>query len=187
MLTLSDIKAGKVILIGDQPYLVIKTDHLKVAMRGAVLKVKAKNLLTGNILDDSFHGAEKIAEADILTKKVNFLYRDEKNAYFMDNESYEQFELPLENIGGKEIYLKDGTDVKMMYFNDRAINLELPIKMDFKVIQAPPAVKGNTAGNITKPVEIETGAKVDVPIFINEGDIIKINTDSGEYVERVNQ
>jgi len=105
----------------------------------------------------------------------------------MDNETFEQFELPLENLGGKEIYLKDSTDVKMMYFNDKAINLELPIKMDFKVIQAPPAVKGNTAGNITKPVEIETGAKIDVPIFINEGDIIKINTDSGEYVERVTQ
>jgi elongation factor P len=187
MLTLSDIKVGKVILINSQPYLVIKTEHLKVAMRGAVLKVKAKNLLTGNILDDSFHGAEKIEEADISTKKVNFLYRDEVNAYFMDNETYEQFELPVENIGGKEIYLKDGTDVKMMYFNDKAINLELPIKMDFKVTQAPPAVKGNTAGNITKPVEIETGAKIDAPIFINEGDVIKINTETGLYVERVNQ
>jgi elongation factor P len=105
----------------------------------------------------------------------------------MDNETFEQFELPLENLAGKEIYLKDGTDVKMMYFNGKAINLELPIKMDFKVIQAPPAVKGNTAGNITKPVELETGAKIDVPIFINEGDIIKINTESGTYVERVNQ
>ncbi|MDD5528386.1 MAG: elongation factor P [Patescibacteria group bacterium] len=187
MLTLSDIKPGKIILNNGQPYLVIKTDHLKVAMRGAVLKVKAKNLLTGNILDDSFHGAEKIEEADISTKKVNYLYRDEKNAYFMDNETFEQFELPLENLGGKEIYLKDGTDVKMMYFNDKAINLELPIKMDFKVISAPPAIRGNTAGNITKPVELETGAKIDVPIFINEGDVIKINTDSGLYVERVNQ
>jgi elongation factor P len=155
-------------------------------MRGAVLKVKAKNLITGNILDDSFHGAEKIEEANVSSKKVNFLYKDDKKAYFMDNETFEQFELPLENLAGKETYLKDGTDVKMMYFDERAINLELPIKMDFKVISAPPAIRGNTAGNITKPVEIETGAKVNVPIFINEGDVVKINTDSGDYVERVN-
>jgi elongation factor P len=186
MLTISDIKAGKVIKIGGQPYLVIKTDHLKVAMRGAVLKVKAKNLITGNILDDSFHGAEKIEEADVASKKVNFLYKDDVNAYFMDNETYEQFELPLDNMGGKEIYLKDGTDVKMSYFEDKPINLELPIKMDFKVVSAPPAIKGNSVGNITKQAEIETGAKIAVPIFINEGDVVKINTDTGEYVERVN-
>lgn len=187
MLSMSDIKVGKIILNNGQPYLVIKTDHLKVAMRGAVLKVKAKNLLTGNILDESIHGAEKIEEANVTSKKVNFLYKDEGNAYFMDNETFEQFELPVENLAGKEIFLKDSTDVKMMYFDEKAINLELPIKMDFKVISAPPAVRGNTAGNITKPVEIETGAKVDVPIFINEGDVIKINTDSGLYVERVNK
>ena len=184
---MSDIKVGKIILNNGQPYLVIKTDHLKVAMRGAVLKVKAKNLITGNILDDSIHGAERMEEADITTKKVNYQYRDDHNAYFMDNETFETFELPLENIGGKEIYLKDGTDVKMMYFNDKPINLEWPIKMDFKVVQAPPAIKGNTAGNITKPVELETGAKIDVPIFINEGDVIKINTETGLYVERVAQ
>jgi elongation factor P len=186
MLTLSDIKIGKIILNNGQPYLVIKTDHLKVAMRGAVLKVKAKNLITGNILDDSFHGAEKIEEANVTSKKVNFLYKDDKNAFFMDNETFEQFELPIENMGGKEIYLKDGTDVKMMYFDDKAINLELPIKMDFKVVSAPPAIKGNSVGNITKPVDLETGAKINVPIFINEGDTIKINTETGEYVERVN-
>jgi elongation factor P len=186
MLTISDIKSGKIIKINGQPYLVIKTDHLKVAMRGAVLKVKAKNLITGNILDDSFHGAEKIEEANVSSKKVNFLYKDETNAYFMDNESFEQFELPIENLAGKDAYLKDGTDVKMVYFEDRPINLELPIKMDFKVVSAPPAVKGNSVGNITKQVEIETGGKVAVPIFINQGDVIKINTDTGEYVERVN-
>jgi len=186
MLTISDIKAGKIIKINSQPYLVIKTDHLKVAMRGAVLKVKAKNLITGNILDDSFHGAEKIEEADVSSKKVNFLYKDETNAYFMNNDTFEQFELPLENMGGKDLFLKDGTDVKMVYFEDRPINLELPIKMDFKVVSAPPAVKGNSVGNITKQVEIETGAKVAVPIFVDQGDVIKINTDTGEYVERVN-
>jgi len=186
MLTLSDIKIGKIILINGQPYLVVKTEHLKVAMRGAVLKVKAKNLITGNILDDSFHGAEKIEEADVSSKKVNFLYKDDTNAYFMDNETFEQFELPLENIGNKKDFLKDGTDVKMSYFNDRPIDLELPIKMDFKVVSAPPSIRGNSAGAVTKQVEIETGAKVNVPVFINQGDVIKINTDTGDYVERVN-
>lgn len=102
----------------------------------------------------------------------------------MDNENFEQFNLSLESIGEKENYLKEGTDVNVLYFNEKPVSIDLPIKMEFKVVSAPPGVRGNSTGNVTKQVELETGALINVPLFINEGDIIRINTDSGEYTER---
>lgn len=184
MLNLNEIKPGKVIAINNEPYLVIKTDHHQMGRGGAVLKTKSKNLITGNVLDKTFQGNDKVEEAGTSTKKVNFMYKDEDNAYFMDNETYEQFELALENVGEKSKFLKDGTDVNILYFNDKPISLELPVKMDFKVTSAPPGVKGNSAGNVTKQIEIETGTQLNAPMFIKEGDMIKVNTETGEYVER---
>lgn len=184
MLSLNEIKLGKVIVVNNEPYLVVKTDHHKMGRGGAVLKTKSRNLITGNMLDKTFQGNDKIAEAETSRNKVNFMYKDEINAYFMNNKSYEQFELALEEVGEKAKFLKDGTDVDILYFNDRPISIELPVKMDFEVTSAPPGVKGNSAGNVTKQVEIETGAILNAPMFINQGDKIKVNTDTGEYVER---
>ena len=184
MLTLSEIKTGKVIKVGDEPYVVAKTDHHKMGRGGAVLKTKLRNLITGNILEKTFQGNEKAEEAETETKKTNFMYKDEDQAYFMDNETYEQFSLPLEQIGEKQRFLKEGTDVDTLYFSDKPVAIDLPIKMDLKVVSAPPGVKGNSAGNVTKQVELETGVKINAPMFVNEGDVIKVNTDTGEYVAR---
>jgi len=104
----------------------------------------------------------------------------------MDNTSYEQFNLPIEEIGEASLFLKDGTDVDVLYFESKPVSISLPVKMDLKVVSAPPGVKGNSAGNVSKQVELETGAKINVPMFINEGDMIRINTETGEYVERAN-
>ncbi len=184
MLSLNEIKPGKLILMNEEPYLVMKADHHKMGRGGAVLKTKSRNLATGNVLEKTFQGADKVQEAQTESKKVNFLYKDEDNAYFMDNDTYEQFELSINDLGGQEKFLKDGTDVDMLYFDDKPISLELPIKMTFKVTSAPPGVKGNSAGNVTKQVEIETGATITAPMFVNEGDEIRVNTETGEYVER---
>ena len=184
MLTLSEIKIGKVIRIGDEPYVVVKTDHHKMGRGGAVLKTKLRNLITDSVLEKTFQGNEKAEEAETETKKTNFMYKDEGQAYFMDNQTYEQFSFSLEQIGEKQRFLKEGTDVDTLYFSDKPVAVDLPIKMDLKVVSAPPGVKGNSAGNVTKQVELETGAKINAPMFINEGDIIKVNTDTGEYVAR---
>ena len=134
-----------------------------------------------------YHREETEAEeAETETKKANFMYKDKDEAYFMDNASFEQFNLPLEEIGESAMFLKDGVDVDVLYFESKPVSISLPIKMDFKVVSAPPGVKGNSAGNVNKQIEIETGAKINVPMFINEGDVIRINTDTGEYVERAN-
>ena len=177
---------GRVIKLNGEPYIIIKTDHHKMGRGGAVLKIKCRNLINGNVLERTYQGTEKAEEAETETKKANFMYKDKEQAYFMDNDSYEQFDLPLEEIGDAAMFLKDGTDVDVLYFEGKPVSVSLPIKMDLKVVSAPPGVKGNSAGNVNKQVELETGAKINVPMFINEGDVIRINTDSGEYVERAN-
>ncbi len=185
MLNFNEIKIGKIIKLNNEPYILIKTDHHKMGRGGAVLKVKCRNLINGNVLERTYQGSEKAEEAETETKKANFMYKDKDDAYFMDNTSFEQFNLPVEELGEQEKFLKDGTDVDVLYFESKPVSVSLPIKMEFKVISAPPGVKGNSAGNVNKTVKIETGASISVPMFINEGDVIRINTDTGEYVERV--
>ena len=185
MLNLNEIKTGKIIQANNEPYLVTKTDHHKMGRGGAVLKTKLKNLINGSILDKTFQGNDRAEEANTEKKKANFMYSDEQNANFMDNETYEQFTIPLEQIGNKQKFLKQGAGIDVLYFKDKPVAIDLPIKMEFKVISAPPGVKGNSAGNVTKQIELETGAKINAPLFVNEGDAIRVNTETGEYVERV--
>lgn len=184
MLSISEIKTGKVIKINSQPYVVTKTDHHKMGRGGAVLKTKLRNLIDGRVLEQTFQGVQQAEEAETETKKANFLYKDAVDAYFMDNTTYEQFTLALEDLGDQPKFLKDETDVSVLYFEGKPVTIQLPIKLDFKVVSAPPGVKGNSAGNVNKQVEIETGAIINVPMFIEEGEVIRINTDTGEYVER---
>jgi elongation factor P len=186
MLNFNEIKTGKVIKINDEPFIIIKTDHHKMGRGGAVLKVKCRNLINGNIQERTYQGAEKAEEAETATKKANFLYKDKDEIHFMDNASFEQFSLPAEEVGEQARFLKEGVDIDVLYFENRPVTISLPIKMEFKVISAPPGVKGNSAGNVNKLVEIETGTQIGAPMFINEGDMIRVNTDTGEYVERVN-
>ncbi len=185
MLSLNEIKTGKVLLISNEPHLVIKTHHHKMGRGGAVLKVKMRNLISSNILDRTFQGNEKAEPAQTQTKKANYMYKDDNEAHFMDNDSYEQFSMQVEDIGDKIKFLKDGTDVDVLYFDDRAVSVSLPIKVELKVVVAPPGVKGNSAGNVTKQIELETGATITAPLFVNEGDVIRVNTDTEEYAERV--
>ena len=185
MFSLNEIKIGRLIQVSGEPYVVIRADHHKMGRGGAVLKTKLRNLINGSILEKTFQGNDKAEEAEMEKKKVNFLYKDEIEAYFMDNDTYEQFSLSVDQLGDKMKFLKDGTEVNIMYFNNQPVALDLPVKMKIKVVSAPPGVKGNSAGNVTKVVELETGAEISVPMFVNEGDVIRVNTDTGEYVERV--
>lgn len=184
MLSISEIKIGKLIQVAGEPYAVIKADHHKMGRGGAVLKVKLRNLVSGSILEKTFQGNERAEEARVEKKKANFLYKDDSAAHFMDNENFEQFDLPLASLGEKRKFLKDGLEVEVLYFENSPVAVELPIKIALKVVSAPPGVKGNSAGNVTKTAELETGLEVNVPMFVEAGDMVKVNTDTGEYVER---
>ncbi|MDD3284803.1 MAG: elongation factor P [Patescibacteria group bacterium] len=184
MLEFNELKLNKIISFKDQPYKIISAQHSKQARSGAVLKTKLKNLITGDMLEKTFSGGDKAEEANLTREKASFLYKDNENCYFMDQETFEQFFFDIESMKEQVDYLKDGTIVEILKFNDKPVSVSLPTKMEFKVISAPPGVKGDTAGSATKQVTIETGANIKCPLFIKDGDIIKINTETGEYVER---
>lgn len=184
MLSISDIKSGKNIVWEEIPYAVLYHEHSKTGRAGAVLRTRLKNLLTGNVLEKTFQGSEKVYEADITKSKAQYLYREGVNYSFMDMESYEQFSLSAESLGSAVDYLIEGTEIIVLNFNGNPINIELPIKMKLKVIEAPPGIKGNTVSTGGKMVTLETGLKISTPLFVNVGDEIIVNTEKGEYVSR---
>lgn len=184
MLTISEIKTSKNIILNGEPYAVLRHEHSKTGRAGAVLRTKVKNLASGAVLEKTFQGADKVEEAGISKSKAQYLYGDGNNFIFMDNTSYDQFSLTKDVLGDITDYLIEGTEVIMLNFNEQPINIELPIKMSFKVTEAPPGIKGDSASPGGKVVTLETGAKVTVPLFVKAGDEIIINTQTGEYVSR---
>ena len=184
MLSITDLKTGTKFTMDGDPYSVLSYYHSKMGRGGAVVKTKLKNLRTGSTIDKTFQGADRVDEADLSKKSATYLYSDEAEANFMDNESYDQFILPLSKIGDQKKYLVENSPVDILYFGSDPLNIELPIKMTFKVTSAPPAVKGNTASAVTKRVIIETGTTVDAPVFIKDGDSIIVDTRDSSYVGR---
>ncbi|MCX6740165.1 MAG: elongation factor P [Candidatus Parcubacteria bacterium] len=182
--SLSDIKKGANINWNGEPYIVMDAHFVRMQMRKPVMQTKLKHLITGKILEYSFKPGDKVAEADMSRNKANYQYKDENFAYFMDNNSYEQFQLPLSTIGNRIKFLKDGTDVDVLYYEGNAVSIDMPIKMNFKVTSAPPGIKGDSASNVTKQITLETGAVINAPLFVKEGEIITVNTDTEEYVGR---
>lgn len=184
MASISELKRGKTIIFRDEPYTILEMHHIKDAMRKAYFKVKMRHLKTGNTLEYTFKAGEKIVDADVIHKKIQYTYEDDNFLYFMD-ENYDQLLLSKDIVGDLKQYLLEGTEVDGVFLNGEIINIIMPIKLNFKVTQAPPGVKGDTVSGGTKPVVIETGATIQAPLFIKEGDIVRINTETGEYVERV--
>ncbi len=183
--TLNDIKKGLNINWQGEPHVVLEANFVRMQQRKPVMQTKLKNLVTGKVIEYSFKPGDKVETADLQRAKANYMYKDNDSAYFMNNETYEQFSIPLEQLGNKIDFLKEGTDCDVLYFEDTPINVDIPIKVKLKVTQAPPGVRGDTAStNITKPVTLETGAVINAPLFINQGDEIIINTEKEEYVER---
>ncbi len=184
MLSLTEIKTGKKILFNEEPHLVLSYQHSKTGRAGAVLRTKLKNLLSGAIIDHTFQGADKVEEVEVVSSKAQYLYREGSEYQFMDVVSYDQFSLSEEVIGEAKRYLVEGTEVSILNWSDRPINLELPIKVTLKVTDAPPGIKGDTASGGDKVATLETGLQVTVPLFIKTGDSLIINTEKGTYVSR---
>jgi len=184
MLSITNLKVGTKISLENDPYVVLSYYHSKQGRGGAVVKTKLKNLRTGGVIDKTFQGADRVDEAELSKQKATYTYSDDTNAYFMDGSTFEQFEISLEKVGESKKYLIENENVDILYFNNEPLNIELPIKMTFKVISSPPGVRGNSAGSVNKKVTIETGASLDAPLFIKEGDKIVVDTRDGSYVER---
>jgi len=186
MLSITDLKSGVVIELEGAPYEVIKYQHSKMGRGGAVLRTTLKNLLTGNNIERTFHGDEKIAEADITKGKAQFLYREGDDFTFMDTNSFEQFPIQRATLGQDIYYLVEGQPVEIRYYKGNPLAISLPTKMKFKIVEAEPAVKGDTVTNPSKNARLETGLTLKVPMFVKVGDTILVDTRSGIYLERAN-
>jgi elongation factor P len=187
MLFMNDLKLGMTISMDGQPYVIQYTQHVQMGRGSAVLRTKLKNLLTGNVLERTFKSGDKVEEADLSHQPVNFLYADSDTCTFMNNETYDQFTLPKDQIGPVADYIQEGTDVDVLYYEGKPVAVKLPLKVELDVLETEPGTRGDTAqGRVMKPAKVSTGLTVQVPLFVKTGDRIRVNTESGAYVERVN-
>lgn len=181
----TDLKKGQVFQLDGVPYRVVEYGQKVMGRGGSIVNVKIKSLTDGKVLDKTFKGNESIEPADITNKNVQYLYNDGTTFFFMDEVSYEQFELPASDMADKVGYMKEGDTVQAQLFDGRVINIELPKNLPLKVTYTEDAVKGDTSSSITKDATLETGIKIRVPAFVKTGDLISVDTATGAYRERV--
>src|SRR3989339_702871 len=165
----------------------MKYDFTKMGRGNAVIKVKAKNLFTGSIVTKSFISGNVVEDISLEKKHLQYLYKDEKQAYFMDPVLFEQYEIPLSVLGDEVLYLVEGDKSWVLFWDDKILGVELPASVVMEVVEGEPGARGNTVSNVLRPVKMSTGLTVMVPLFIGVGDRIKINTETGAYIGRSNE
>jgi elongation factor P len=179
----TDLKTGVIFKENGAPYLVLRYEHVKSARGGASVKVKARNLLTDQVIEKGYTASNKVEEADITRGNAQYLYK-ENGFVFMNPTTYEQFTIPEDVVGDGAKFIREGETVQLMYYEGRAVSVQLPVSMVFEVTYTEPGYKGNTVSNVYKDAELDNGAKVKVPTFVKIGDKIKIDTRTGEYVSK---
>ncbi len=188
MLQYNEATSGKYIIQDGEPYEVLSSHVFRKQQRKPVNQVKMRNLITGKVADRSFHHTDKLEEAEITTKTIKYLYTNRGESWFCEeNNPSARFTLPGAVVGDGVHYLTGNTLIEALIFDDKIISVHIPVKVELKVKQSAPAVRGNTAQGAFKEAVLETGVTIQVPLFINEGDIIRLNTDTGQYVERVSK
>jgi elongation factor P len=185
LLEYNEIKEGKVIIFENDPYEVLSSHVFRKQQRKPVNATKLRNLITGSVTEHSFHVSDKADEAELDKKPAKFIYQNRGEYWFSEpNDPSKRFTLKSELLGDQRHFMNANMLVDILMYEDRMLSVRLPIKVDLKVIEAPPSIKGNTAQGGTKVVKLETGAEINAPLFVNEGDMIRVNTQTGEYVER---
>ncbi|MBQ3306374.1 elongation factor P [Candidatus Saccharibacteria bacterium] len=180
----TDLKKNVLITLDGQPYKVVEYSQKVMGRGGSIVNVKVKNLITGALLPKTFKGQDKIEPAEVTTRKVQYSYNDDSTYYFMDPETFEQYELSADMVGDAKDFMRDGDEMEIQFYNGTAINLVLPKNIWLKVTYTENAVKGDTSTSITKDATLETGVVVKVPAFIKEGDVVSVDTETGAYRER---
>lgn len=187
MYTTTDFRRGLKIELDNEVYQIVEFQHVKPGKGGAFVRTRLKSLETGLVLDKTFRSGEKVGKPDLVERHVQYLYRDEVGYNFMDLDNYEQIFISQEQIGDDQRYLKESLEVDLLMHEGRPLNIEFPTFVELEVTQTEPGVRGDTASGGSKPATTETGLVVNVPFFVDEGDVLKIDTRSGEYVEKVNR
>ena len=184
-LSITDLKKGTIFQLDGVPYRVVDYNQKVMGRGGSIVNVRIKSLLDGKVLEKTFKGNEQLDSADVATQNVQYLYNDGATFYFMDEETFEQFEIPAGIVGDGAGYLKEGDRVQTQLFNGAVISVELPKNVPLKVTYTENVVKGDTTSSVLKDATLETGITVKVPAFIKQDDVIKVDTRTGEYLERV--
>ena len=185
MVNASDVRNGNYIVIDEKLYSVIRFQHVKMQRQAPVVTLKLKDVKTGNVLEKKMRSDVQIKRAYIVAKLVEYLYNSEDDYYFMDAETYDQFPINREILGDDVKFLKENTEVKAIMHDEKIVAIELPVTVNLKVAKTDPGVRGNTVSGGSKPATLETGAVIQVPLFINEGEVLKVDTrDGGSYVQR---
>lgn len=182
--TTSDFRRGLKVEWEGKPYEILEFQHSKVAQGQATVRTKMRDLLTGRVIEVNFRSGEKFEKPDLQEREMQYLYREGDRFVFMDLEEYDQIYVSEKEIGENIKFLKENIQVTVLYYKGKVIGLELPKVVELKVVKTEPGVKGDTVGTATKPATLETGATIQVPLFIQEGDLVKIDTRTGEYLER---
>ncbi len=187
MYSTSDFKKGLKLLIDGQPFSVVDFQHVKPGKGNQFTRTKLKNMITGTNLEKTYKSGDKFEVPDVMTRDCSFLYKEESGYVFMDKENYEQYIMSQDATGESANFLTENMEVTILFFNGRAIGVDVPNSVFLKVAQTDPGVKGDRVTGATKPATLETGYVVNVPLHITEGDVLKIDSRTGEYIERANK
>jgi elongation factor P len=187
MYDLSDFKKGLKIMCEGNPYTILDFQHVKPGKGNQFTRTKMRNLLTGQLLERTFKSGERFEVPDVAHREMSFLFKDETGFTFMDKENYEQILLTPDVIGDQKLYLIENLDVIILFYNERPVSIDVPKSINLKIVDTDPGFKGDTVSGGTKPATLETGLVVKVPLHISVGDVLKIDTTTGNYVERVNK
>lgn len=185
MFTTSDFRKGLKIEIGGEPFTIVDFQHVKPGKGGAFVRTRLKSLTSGNVLDMTFRSGDKVDKPDLEEREMQFLYETNGEYHFMDTNNYEQLFLTKEHLGDSKDFLKENLVIKALFHNKRPLGIETPMFVELKVTQTEPGMRGDTATGATKPATLESGAVIQVPLFVNEGDILRIDTRTREYITRV--
>jgi elongation factor P len=186
-LNITDLKKGTIFQFEGDPYRVVDYKQKVMGRGGSIVNVRIKSLIDGKVLEKTFKGNEQLDSADVSTMSVQFLYKDDQTFFFMNEDNFNQFEVPYEIAVDSAGYMKEGDKVQLQFFNDKPINLELPKNVPLQVTYTEAAVKGDTSTSISKDATLETGIVIKVPAFIKQGDLISVDTQTGAYRERIKE
>jgi len=186
MYTPSDFRRGLRILVDDQPYYVVEYQHFKMGRGKANIRTKLKHIKTGAVVEKVFSSNDSFKPPDMEEKKMQYLYENAGEFAFMDSQTFEQISIPVDNLGDAKWYLLENEEYRVLFLDNEAISVDLPASVVLDVVETEPAAKGDTVTNVTKPAKLVTGLTVKVPPFVKEGDKVKVDTRTGEYLERAN-
>jgi elongation factor P len=180
----ADFKKGLKIRFDGEPYSIVDFQHVKPGKGGAFVRTKLKHMRLGRVIDNTFRAGEKVELVDFDEKRMQYLYHDDR-FHFMDLETYDQISLSAEEVGDARDFLKENIEVEILFINDSPVTVELPNFIELQIVKTDPGIRGDTASGGSKPATLESGAVVQVPLFLNEGDVVKVDTRSAEYLSRV--